>query len=122
MKPALKKRLLRDLSAIRSGIPELVSLTTAARETQYTRGVKAAIPQNRDPHNNRNERPTTTNKRAPELQAARNHLRRSGWTQAEAARELGVSTVHLCYVLTDRRISKRLLRDIHALKENPVPA
>lgn len=65
---------------------------------------------------------STTKKRSPVVQAARNHLRRHGWTQADAARELGVSTVHLCYVLTDRRISHRLLRDIHALPENPNPA
>ena len=64
----------------------------------------------------------TTTKRSPEVQAARNHLRRPGWSQAEAARHLGVSTVHLCYVLTDRRISKRLLTAIRHLPENPIPA
>ena len=61
-------------------------------------------------------------KRSPQVQAARDHLRRKGWTQAEAARRLGVSTVHLCYVLTDRRISSRLLQAIHNLPENPDPA
>lgn len=64
--------------------------------------------------------PTST--RHPEVQAARDHLRRSGWTQAGAARRLGVSTVHLCYVLTDRRISKRLLNAVRHLPPNPDPA
>lgn len=59
---------------------------------------------------------------APEIQAARNHLRRKGWTQAAASRRLGVSTVHLCYVLTGRRESRRLLAAIMALPENPDPA
>mgnify|MGYP003894401437 CR=1 FL=1 len=65
--------------------------------------------------------PTIT-KRTPEVQAARNDLRRKGWSQAEAARELGVSSVHLCYVLTGRRNSKRILTAIHNLPENPIPA
>lgn len=65
--------------------------------------------------------PTIT-KRSPEVQAARNHLRRHGWTQVDAARRLGVSTVHLCYVLTDRRVSNRLLIAIRQLPENPIPA
>jgi hypothetical protein len=61
-------------------------------------------------------------KRSPEVQAAREHLRRTGWSQADAARRLGVSTVHLCYVLTDRRQSRRLLDRISTLPVNPIPA
>lgn len=65
--------------------------------------------------------PTIT-KRSPDIQAARNALRRKGWTQAAAARQLNVSAVHLCYVLTGRRASRRLLAAIHALPECPTPA
>lgn len=63
-----------------------------------------------------------TPKRPPAIQAARNTLRRKGWKQAEAARALGVSSVHLCYVLNGRRESKRLLAAINRLPENNVPA
>lgn len=66
--------------------------------------------------------PRTITKRPPEVQTARNELRRKGWTQAAAARRLGVSAVHLCYVLTGKRISARLLRAVHQLPENPDPA
>lgn len=65
---------------------------------------------------------TTTTKRSPDIQAARNALRRKGWTQAAAARHLGVSAVHLCYVLTGRRVSVRLIASIHALPDCPTPA
>jgi len=65
--------------------------------------------------------PTIT-KRSPDIQAARNALRRKGWTQAAAAQHLGISAVHMCYVLTGRRVSRRLLSQIHALPECPNPA
>lgn len=56
------------------------------------------------------------------VQAARNALRRKGYTQAEAARTLGVSAIHLCYVLNGRRQSRRLLSAISHLPENHLPA
>lgn len=60
--------------------------------------------------------------RSPELQKARNTLRRKGWTQAEAARQLGVAAGHLCLVLNGHRISHRLIKEIAKLPENPNPA
>jgi transcriptional regulator with XRE-family HTH domain len=60
--------------------------------------------------------------RPPEVQEARDTLRRKGWSQAEAAVRLCVSTVHLNYVLTGKRQSRRILRAIAALPENPRPA
>ncbi len=69
--------------------------------------------------------PTSTIKkrrRSPQVQAARDQLRRKGWTQVEAAPLLGVSAVHLCYVLNGRRISHRLLDAVRSLPENPNPA
>lgn len=66
--------------------------------------------------------PLTTQKRPAAIQAARNTLRRKGWKQAEAAIHLGVSAVHLNYVLNGRRESKRLLRAIDRLPENNSPA
>jgi hypothetical protein len=63
-----------------------------------------------------------TRKRPPEIQAARNDLRRKGWSQAAAADRLGVSAIHLCYVLNGHRISRRLLNAIHHLPENSEPA
>ena len=61
-------------------------------------------------------------KRPPEIQAARNELRRKGWSQAAAASELGVSAIHLCYVLNGHRISRRLINAIRHLPENSTPA
>lgn len=66
--------------------------------------------------------PTSNKKKPPSVQAARNALRRKGWTQAEAARVLGVSSIHLNYVLNARRESRRLLNAIDELPENPTPA
>lgn len=60
--------------------------------------------------------------RPADVQAARNELRRKGWSQAAAAARLGVSAIHLCYVLNGRRVSRRLLQAIHALPENSSPA
>ena len=66
---------------------------------------------------------STTNKKKPAaVQAARNALRRKGWTQAAAAQALGVSGVHLNYVLNARRESRRILSAIDHLPENPNPA
>jgi transcriptional regulator with XRE-family HTH domain len=63
------------------------------------------------------------NKKIPApVQEARNTLRRKGWTQADAARVLGVSAVHLCFVLTGKRESRRILNAITHLPENPRPA
>jgi transcriptional regulator with XRE-family HTH domain len=66
--------------------------------------------------------PLSTTKRPAAVQSARNALRRKGWKQAEAARHLGVSAVHLNYVLNGRRESKRLLNAIARLPENHIPA
>lgn len=67
-------------------------------------------------------RSRTTTKRQPQVQAARNTLRRKGWTQSAAAKLLGVSPEHLCYVLNGRRQSLRILHAIDRLPENPNPA
>jgi hypothetical protein len=61
-------------------------------------------------------------KRPPEVQAARNALRSKGWTQVEAAKALGVTPIHLSYVLNARRESRRIIREIQHLPENPTPA
>lgn len=58
----------------------------------------------------------------PSVQAARNALRAKGWTQAAAAQELGITPIHLCYVLNGRRESRRVLTAIQALPANPNPA
>lgn len=64
----------------------------------------------------------STNNRPPAVQQARELLRRKGWRQAEVARELGVTPVHLSYVLNGRRESKRILAAIADLPSNPQPA
>jgi transcriptional regulator with XRE-family HTH domain len=66
--------------------------------------------------------PTANKKRPPTVQAARNALRRKGWSQVQAAGVLGVTPVHLSYVLNGRRESRRILREIDCLPENPNPA
>lgn len=63
-----------------------------------------------------------TANRPPEVQEARNRLRRKGWMIKEAAVQLGVSTVHLSYVLNARRQSRRILAAIENLPENTRPA
>lgn len=60
--------------------------------------------------------------RPPAVQAARNDLRRKGWSHREAAARLGVSTYHLSLVLNGRRESRRILKAIEELPENPNPA
>ena len=64
----------------------------------------------------------TIKKRPAEIQAARNTLRRKGWSQVSAASVLGVTPEHLCYVLNGRRQSRRILTDIEHLPTNPRPA
>lgn len=63
-----------------------------------------------------------TTKRSPEIQAARNELRRKGLSQEAAAGLLGVTRVHLTFVLNGRRQSRRILSAIQELPENPNPA
>ena len=58
----------------------------------------------------------------PSVQDARNTLRKKGWTQVDAAALLGISPIHLCYVLNARRESMRVLRAISKLPQNPHPA
>jgi transcriptional regulator with XRE-family HTH domain len=62
---------------------------------------------------------TTTVKRSPEIQAARNTLRGRGWTIASVARHLGITREHLSLVLNGRRQSRRILSAIQELPENP---
>lgn len=66
--------------------------------------------------------PTANKKRPSSVQAARNALRRKGWTQVQAAKVLGVTPIHLSYVLNGRRESRRILNAIEHLPENPTPA
>lgn len=65
---------------------------------------------------------TSITKRPPAVQEARNTLRRKGWKQADVARRLGVTPVHLSYVLNGRRESQRILTAISHLPNNPNPA
>ena len=65
---------------------------------------------------------STTTKRAPDVQAARNAIRIKGWSQRAVAAQLGVSREHLNYVLNGRRRSKRLLDGILRLPINREPA
>jgi transcriptional regulator with XRE-family HTH domain len=65
---------------------------------------------------------TATKKLNPEIQAARNALRRKGWSQAQVAARLGISRIHVCYVLNGRRESRRVINAILHLPENPTPA
>lgn len=58
----------------------------------------------------------------PEVQQARNILRRRGWTQLEVAERLGVTRTHIVFVLNGRRTSKRILNAIAELPDNPNPA
>lgn len=48
-------------------------------------------------------------------EAAKRHLHEKGWSYRTAAVVLGVHYTHLARVLTGRRVSKSLLRRIHAL-------
>jgi hypothetical protein len=81
-------------------------LTALLRETEMKRLMTTKAIANRD----------------PELQEARNTLRRLGWSQSKAARPLGVTRPHLNLVLTGHRKSRRLLEAIKELQENPRPA
>lgn len=63
-----------------------------------------------------------TKKLPPAVQAARNELRRKGWSQTAAAEVLGVTKFHLNYVLNGKRESRRILREISHLPHNPTPA
>jgi ribosome-binding protein aMBF1 (putative translation factor) len=56
------------------------------------------------------------------VQSARNALRRKGWSQADLAKRLGISPIHLCYVLNGRRESRRIINEIQHLPDNPSPA
>lgn len=51
----------------------------------------------------------------PVVTAARKALAEKGWTYRTAGRALGISYVHLAWVLTGRRESRRLLAAIQAL-------
>ncbi|RYG95366.1 MAG: transcriptional regulator [Alphaproteobacteria bacterium] len=61
-------------------------------------------------------------KRSPEVQAARDTLRRKGWSQDKAAGHLGITRPHLTLVLNGKRISRRVLNAIASMPENPEPA
>jgi transcriptional regulator len=64
----------------------------------------------------------TITKRPPETQAARNTLRGRGWTITSAASELKVTRHHLSLVLNGHRVSRRILKAVQELPENPNPA
>jgi CRP-like cAMP-binding protein len=66
--------------------------------------------------------PVQQTTRSLSVQDARNALRRKGWTQVQAAQALGVTPIHLSYVLNGRRESRRIIREIQLLPENPTPA
>ena len=65
---------------------------------------------------------TATKKLKPEIQAARKALRVKGWSQAQVAERLGISRIHVCYVLNGRRESRRVINAINHLPENLNPA
>jgi transcriptional regulator len=65
---------------------------------------------------------TATKKLSPEVQAAREALRDKGWTKAEVARQLGLTRIHVSYVLNGHRQSRRILSAISRLPKNPNPA
>ncbi len=56
---------------------------------------------------------------SPPILRARATLKRRGWTQVAAARELGCHRIHLAKVLTGTRQSKSLLERISRLPKNP---
>ena len=63
--------------------------------------------------------PNAITKRPPEIQAARNSLRGKGYTITTCAERLNVTRHHLSLVLNNRRSSRRILRAIQDLPENP---
>jgi transcriptional regulator with XRE-family HTH domain len=52
---------------------------------------------------------------------AKHNLRAQGWSMRRAADELGVTHVHLAYVLSGARESRRLIEAAAALGRSPVP-
>jgi lambda repressor-like predicted transcriptional regulator len=52
---------------------------------------------------------------------ARASLRERGWSLRRAAAELGCTHVHLAYVLSGARTSKRLMGKIEMLGPSPIP-
>lgn len=66
--------------------------------------------------------PASQPARLVSVQAARQHLRRNGWTQVAAAKKAGVTREHTALVLNGHRESNRLLKFILSLPENPDPA
>ena len=54
-------------------------------------------------------------------QQAKRNIRAQGWSVRRAADELGVSHVHLAYVLAGTRESRRLIEAAAALGRSPVP-
>lgn len=65
---------------------------------------------------------TATTNRSPEVQAARNLLRQKGWSQVALAAHLGISRIHVTYVLNGHRVSRRVLDAIRLLPESNTPA
>lgn len=51
----------------------------------------------------------------PEVEQARLHLKRTGWSYRKAAPELNVNFTHLALVLRGHRTSRRLLSAVKAL-------
>lgn len=60
-------------------------------------------------------------KRQISLELARQLLKQKGYTYRQAGPALGVHFVHLCLVLTGKRISASLLRRISELPPREIP-
>lgn len=56
-----------------------------------------------------------------QLNKAKHHLKKNGWTQGQAARHLNVTESYLCRVLNGQMKSQRLMSAVMGLKSNPRP-
>ena len=54
-------------------------------------------------------------------QQAKQHLKSLGWSYRRAAPLLGVTHIHLAYVLNGQRQSRRLLSEISEMGPSPTP-
>lgn len=56
-----------------------------------------------------------------QLNKAKLHLKKHGWTQGQAARHLNVTESYLCRVLNGQMQSQRLTQAVLSLGSNPRP-
>jgi len=56
-----------------------------------------------------------------QLYKAKDHLKKHGWTQGQAASHLNVTESYLCRVLNGQMKSQRLFRAVMNLGRNPTP-